>query len=77
MPGEPVVAAVVPVVLEAAVVPVVPEELDALGPCSLAVAVLVVHDKRVELVSQRWFLFILLCAEEACSILRPSGRIWS
>ena len=51
MPGEPAVAAFVPVVLEAAFVPVVPEALAALGPCSLAVAVLVVHDERVELVS--------------------------
>ena len=38
--GEPAVAAVVPVV------PAV------LGPCCLAVVVLVVHDERVELVSR-------------------------
>ena len=29
-----------------------PEALAALGPCSLAVIVLVVHDERVELVSR-------------------------
>ena len=63
---EPAVAAVVPVVLEAAVVPVVPEALPALDPCSLAVAVLVVHDERIELMSRQWFLFILLGAEEEC-----------
>ena len=66
MPVEPVVAAVVPVVLEAAVVPVVPEALAALDPCSLAVAVLVVHNEHVELMSRQWFLFILHGAEEAC-----------
>ena len=43
---------------------VAPEALVDLGPYYLAV--LVVHDERVELVSRRWLSVICGCAEEAC-----------
>ena len=70
VPGEPVAAAVMPVVLQRR--PAGPEALAALGPCSLAVVVLVVHNERIELMSRRWLSLICFGAEEACSILCPS-----